>query len=278
MSATCFVLEESERPIGAFNPQVVPIIPLFAAGEEVAFFPKPRQRGPQRSRQAPEGPAQAASANADDVAEPIGAIADEEEGLCEADEADELAFWVDALAPELLQPPEPPMEEFEQPAPAPVAEAAAEAPPEPAAAGQIVEAPPPPQPAGAAAGPRRAAETFVAMRWGKIASYTSKGSFELVCRNPAHGKCVLARSAKARGAVPGRIPRGGRPLGLLAAWLENGHVASKEEHWSPELLHATKAAREAGRASIKNATNGPALLSYERPKAADLGEASEPDQ
>lgn len=73
VSATWFVLEGSERPIGALNPQVVPITPLFATGEEVAYFPKPRQQGPQRypakrPRQAPEGSAQAASANADHAA------------------------------------------------------------------------------------------------------------------------------------------------------------------------------------------------------------------
>lgn len=176
-----------------------------------------------------------------------------------------LALFLDEAPIALLQPAQAPVEEE----PTPIADASS------AQAHDAAPVPPPVPPPPEVPRVRGNAAVLVTFPWGRIAYYESKRSFEAVCRNPAHGKCVLTRSSRGRGGGPGVPPRGGRPLGLMAAWLLRGNVAGKGEHWAPANLHGDRSARRAGRNFIKAPAHGFALLSHERPKAD--GEGSEPE-
>ena len=69
-------------------------------------------------------------------------------------------------------------------------------------------------------------------------SFYSKGVFEAVCKNKLHGSCVASRTvSKIVDPELGR-PRGGRPLGVLAAWLSKHGCSSKSEHWDVENFTA----------------------------------------
>lgn len=192
----------------------------------------------------------------------------EAEGLApgvSAEVDDLLASFMDDASAAVLQPLVPPEEEHVEedrpPSGRPGSSNPAPAPPPPLAA---------PEPRA-----RSSASAMVALPFGKIAYYDSKKSFEAICRNPDHGKCVLTRSARGK-QVAGKPSRAGRPLGFMAAWLQKaGDLGSKEEHWSHEAMHPSRAERIAARATLKQLHEGPELLSFERPKAE--GERSEPE-
>lgn len=277
LSASWFMLEDSGRPIGDFVVDVVPIVPLAPlAQQSFDFYPRlARQRRPnryqaKRRKQAASGEQEQPAGGADKLSsDSDNDGGDASSAHVEADaEEDALNSFMAQFEEELLQ-------RFE-----PVDDVGAAA----ARAGEAApnalgpEAVPPPPPPLVVADDRRRnrAAATVVFRWGKIAFYESKSQFEVVCRNPAHGKCVLTRTSRSKARSVGQAPAGGRPLGFLAAWLDRGDVADKAAHWSPEVLRSSKAARSAGRAYIKDAAQGLALLAYERPKAAE-GEESEPD-
>ena len=112
---------------------------------------------------------------------------------------------------------------------------------------------------------------------GKISFYDSKNTFEAICRNPKHGKCVLSRTRNAaKSKDPNAVPKGGRPLGFLGAWLLQAHCETKAEHWSYANLRPSREARGGARNFIKKAHNGMDLLSKERPQKTEL-EDSEPE-
>lgn len=138
-------------------------------------------------------------------------------------------------------------------------------------------APPPPPIARAVAqqGRRRGAEVKNHVYGGSVSYYPSKNAFEAVCADPEQGRCVLTRTAKGKAGGGGNIPRGGRPIGFLAAWLSAGQdCATKEGHWKRERLERRHAERSALRRLIAETPDGVRLLSYERPQAP--GEDAEP--
>lgn len=141
------------------------------------------------------------------------------------------------------------------------------------------EAPPPPPPAAEAARLRQRGhgQAIVVFPFGRISYYASKHAFEAVCMIPEHGKCVLTRTSRARsGTEDHAIPKGGRPVGLLAAWLRRADQChTKDEHWTPELLRSLHADRLAGREFVRAAQTGEELLSLERPRKE--GEPEEPE-
>lgn len=188
---------------------------------------------------------------------------------------DDLSRFVDEASETLVQTLEPP----DRPGENPSDDVASEVHPiahAPSGASVMVP-PPPPPPEEELARARGRAAVAVIFPWGKIAYYASKNSFEAICRNPAHGKCVLTRSAKGKVSRAGKLPAGGRPLGFMASWLQQGHVGSKADHSSQSVMHAPLARRIAARNFVKGARFGADLLSYERPKAEDQGEGSEPE-
>lgn len=278
LSVSWYLLEESSRPLASFAPDIVPVVPLTFGASAVPFYPKQVKRRvnryPKRARQ-----------NANDEQPPL-ADDDGDDGIDEEaldqevpgiDDEHEREFgdFESALA-EVL---EEASAELLRPLAAEDEEDGAPPPQEQIAEGALEEdlAPPPPPPIAEARGPRGKAAVTVTFPHGKISYYASKNSFEAICRNPAHGKCVLTRTAKGKPGPAGKPPKGGRPLGFMAAWLQHSPVADKVMHWSPEFLHGSIEARTAGREFIKGAHFGAELLAHERSKAEDLGEGSEPE-
>lgn len=151
--------------------------------------------------------------------------------------------------------------------------AAADAAPPPAPPAPL--SPPVALAAAAQPGNRRGAEVTYYVPGGSISFYRSKNAFEAVCDHPAHGRCVLTRTARGKAAGGEGIPRGGRPVGFLAAWLSAGaDCATKADHWQPERLRNVQADRLALRQRIAETPEGARLLTYERAQSA--GEEVEP--
>lgn len=263
------------RLIGEWNVSTVPIVPL-GRHDEHKFFPAPRRGADKfaRKRARREG-------NADDDA-PGGAIqdvaGDESSGDGEGEEGEvppehdeehqeqsALGAYVDNAAELMAMPLEAPSEDA--PGQGPGAQAGPP-PQEPAAR-------PPPPPAENLV--RVGGAATVLFPSGRITFWPAGGKFEAICRNPAHGKCVLTRTHRAKqGLTPSGFPKGGRPLGLLAAWLlKADHTDSKEAHWSTDVLGSSFAEREAGRRFVETAPGGDMLLGLERPRAE--GEPAEPE-
>eukprot|EP00971_Amphidinium_carterae_P190589 3782324-Amphidinium_carterae.1 len=109
---------------------------------------------------------------------------------------------------------------------------------------------------------------------GRIAYHESKQGFEAVCTR--HPGCSLSRTARAKKRKSTGPPVGGRPLGLLAHWIQDTSATSKAEHKEPSrFLGYSVAAREAARADMLTRAGGTELQSYERPPAE--GEGLEPE-
>lgn len=278
-------LVESKRPVASVRPEVVPLEPLQDF-EPKCLRPTSRRRVPRH----PPGPGRAplqniappalddgvdarsessgeeATHGADDEeatdpefaalleearAVDLGADADEPAGRPAGVPEDSATLAVARLAHE--------------PAPA-VAEP-------PAAAAGAPEVPPPPPPLP---GRRKHATVTLHMPGGSVSFYESKGAFEAVCENIAHGRCVVTRTCKGRGVASTGFPRGGRPVGFLAAWLARGELlATKEDHWAAGVFEIPQHEREAVRTAIRDCgASGQTLLSCERGPAA--GEPAEP--
>lgn len=166
--------------------------------------------------------------------------------------------------------------------PPPQAGPSAEVPLPPSPSGVASTEPPPPPsepPASIAAsrqaGPRSKAAATVHIHEGRISYYPSKKSFEAVCGNADHGKCVLTRRNTASAAGSRSAPRGGRPLGFLCAWLSESHQPDKAAHWNFHALESLgHEDRLVHRTMLWAAEGGPELVSFERDLAA--GEAEEP--
>ena len=307
--AKWYQLEESERRIGDFKVGVVPIVPLVgAASDGVVLGEKPKRtisRYPRKKR-APARKADDLSAlrdaveNSHDV-EPsdhsgsggceddlgdadLGDVSDVDTPYIEGIGDDCLEALVAMSDEQLCQPCAPPPES------APLANgmsplgtsappaSAGVPPPSSSAAEAAFPVPAPPSPvAPARTGRRKKPAATATFPWGKISYYESnKGIFEATCWNPNHGKCVMTRSARALASSSrAPMPRGGRPCGFLAAWLELSCTADKAQHWSPEVMHTSREARRSAREALKATDAGRLLLSYERPRAVD--ETSEPD-
>lgn len=84
---------------------------------------------------------------------------------------------------------------------------------------------------------RGKSDAFCEFPNGIISFYKNKGDFEARCRCHRAERCVLTRQNVAYNdhAAPNDEPRGGRPLGLMVAWLARGECACKSDH--KESLH-----------------------------------------
>lgn len=136
--------------------------------------------------------------------------------------------------------------------------------------------------AGYADRPRGAGLYCTAFAGGSITFYpdkdaADKGRFQAVCGNIAeHGnRCRLTRT-KHEPKNADRTPAQGRPLGLLAAWLELSHapnVDTSADHLANACLINT-AARQAARGRLMMQESGALLAACER--ARREGEDDEP--
>ena len=109
-----------------------------------------------------------------------------------------------------------------------------------------------------------------------MAFYSSKGVYEAMCNNIAHGRrCVLTRSNQAYAASSSHVgpPRGGRPIGFLMAWLFNGHVPSRVDLAS-ESMTIDQDLRMLCGAQLRGHPDGEGLLIRQRIRVP--GEPHEP--
>ena len=269
-------VEESSRPIARFLPLVVPIVRLGDKTDQ-QVWPRARKRESKRAGQG----AAAAEGGTNEDSEPDEALVDEDKEPEEAEVGEASGLDEDRLERILEEAADLFFGSDEEGdlgdvAPAPPT------PPAPAPAGSSGDVPPPPAavaPEAIARGPMGRAAATVVLPNGRISFYADRGRFEAVCKckNPSHGKCVATRNNRGRpdrGAGPDAPPIGGRPLGMLSAWLALD-CPSKESHFLPGSFVFSPEERLAHRRALALLPGGPELLSHERDKVG--GEDSEPD-
>lgn len=289
ISVRWFELEDTARAIGAFALHTIPAFPMETdqgSGCDVPLWPPPSALPPRYPRRLAAGPAGV------EPAEPIeDAVADSEEVLDDVsgqeDEDGEQEEWVaelESMLDTMMGEDEADGAFFEQP-PAGLREdgppaVGAEPPARAAEEGPGPEAPPvddgAPAERGQEAGANRirpdgrkgGSEVTVVVPGGFVAFYANKQQFQATCDNPSHGSCKLTRTCRGSSAAPSAVPKGGRPVAFLAAWLANGeHVDSKAQHWDRALMNSSLEQRTRLRNMFKEVASGRQLLSYERPVA-----------
>ena len=126
-------------------------------------------------------------------------------------------------------------------------------------------------------GPMLPALAVVHLEGGRIAHHATKEAFEAVCSNKLHRGCNLSRTAKGRRQKGSERLVAGRPVDLLARWLQDHNtVDTKAAHKDlGRLVSYSLEERRACRRRVAAAHGGEALLSMEREQHD--GEASEPE-
>lgn len=123
-----------------------------------------------------------------------------------------------------------------------------------------------------------AAELNLTVEGGRILFYPSRGEFVAHCGNKDHGRCVLTRTryGKVPDDDPDAVPLGGRPLGMLLAWLACNGQDTKAGHWTVAALNRPLDERMYRRTLLMASDDPMAseLLGKERPLAD--GEPDEP--
>ena len=281
-----YELEEADRPVVSFRPDIVPIVPMQGCPEEVSVWPPPPRAAPRRPRGRGRG-----GAEVDAEGSPRDAVEDEPEvsdgdGGADADFGmDELeAIFIEAMEDGSFALPDDPQEGDEVDAPLPPPPL-----PPPAAPPLVVEAPdtggaasssdaPPPV---APLPPALDVAREVVVVWvelpgqGKITYYRKSGNFVAKCANRLHGKCELTRTTSAAPQKGRLFTIGGRPLGFMAAWLARGcDCVDKPAHWQHANFDNSLVARQEARAALGRTAQGRALLQQERDLAP--GEPEEP--
>lgn len=139
---------------------------------------------------------------------------------------------------------------------------------------------PPEQPQRKRAAPR-AAEATVWLSGGRLCFYKKYENFEAVCGNPAHGpNCIVRRTPNRKFAGEDGMPRGGRPPGMLAAWLSLAFACkTREEHkdkamWKEKF--GSQRHRERHREILSATEGGQKLLTFERRRDLISKEPEEP--
>ena len=136
------------------------------------------------------------------------------------------------------------------------------------------DAPPVAKAAGAVVrGPTRMADATITVEGGRISYYANKSTFEAVCGNHLHGRCVLSRTSRGRAGRGSRAA--GRPLAFLLCWLNLHECPSKSDHWEKTTWAFSHAERLAARNQLMETPGGPALAAFERPTRPDEGEEPE---
>lgn len=106
-----------------------------------------------------------------------------------------------------------------------------------------------------------------------LSFYESKKVFQAVCANPLHGRCVLTRVVPGSGVLASSSSQSSRRrpvLGLMAAWLNNNHQATKEGHWSADALAPSLESRRAARLLLHMTEGGEELFSFEGSRGGRL--------
>jgi hypothetical protein len=106
---------------------------------------------------------------------------------------------------------------------------------------------------------------------GRISFYLNKSDFEAVCANKAHGcgkRCVVTRRNTAyvvRGGYEGP-PVGGRPLGLLVAWLARSEICHTKDLHRAAIsdIEESFAVRFNARRSVQTLEGFATLVAFER--------------
>ena len=285
VTVTWYKVVDNKRPIARFQPNMVLAVPHDNLGTQ-RLRPS---KAPRAGRHPPvaaiqDGVADEAAAadetdaeqETDDEAAPEFDALDAEprdpelDDLLDAVMGFDFQFALESLGEEVAAPEEAVAGDLVPFAPG-VAASSGAAPP-----GLVVPAPPPPPPPPGQVGPRSAATVTYEVPGGSISFYESKGAFQAVCENKAHGRCVLTRTRNSKGVTSDGFPRAGRPVGFLAAWLAHSpETATKTEHWEAARFQNTHTERAALRATIvASGESGRLLVSCERPLAE--GEGPEP--
>ena len=146
--------------------------------------------------------------------------------------------------------------------------------------------PPPPGPGegggggGGGPGPRdglvfKPADCVVLTTYGRLVAYVGSGTLVAQCYD--HKSCTLSRTMLAS-RMPGRAASG-RPLGLLAAWLQaraRPGMDSKDAHKNPLVLaSSTLELRRRARIWMRTFPNGGALEAFERMRRPEEDEEPE---
>lgn len=275
----------NKRAIAEVRPSCVPIVPLLDLGESCLrprssrrvgrHPPQPRRPGDLEDAPGVLMDGEAGDDTTDDnrSEDDAGEIDQPDQELLDLlDEVADFAFASAGAGGAAAGVGEPPV--VDGPGSADAGDTGEVAPAAPPLAG---DAPPPPPPAAdQPAGVRGAATVTFLCPGGSVSFYPSKGSFQAICEHPGHNRCVLTRTCKSHGFTPDGLPKGGRPIGFLVAWLAAGEtMGTKAEHWSPAALRQDAGARAAMRRAVaESGVAGRLLLSCERP-AVD-GEPAEP--
>ena len=276
VSIRMYLLESTLRPIGSAAPTIVPLAPMPGFGKPIAI----RGTGSRQKKEAGAGiddlpPDADAPEGVDDVE-----LADPEDVVMEAlgDKSDPIDDVATVLA-----------ELYEAPTAAPILPPP---PPRPvqvggsSGSGSAGVAPPPPPPLPPPAEPPPAAGGDIEGRraqrgrakadprgtWaaaeelalGTIKVYTRNNNFVAECSAKDHTKCFLTRKRH----MDPRSGKGGQPLGLMMAWLEQGSEYEGEDAKGEHLALANEIGisfddRQRARDRLMEYPNGLLLASYE---------------
>jgi len=285
IEAKCYKVESAGRPIATYMLHPLPIVAMDGFEEWFRFWPRVRRRRPVGAMPANDNGSDAE--NSAEEGDPHNDHQPEEDVLPAAESGPE----VSGETLELLAPL---MDAYDAASACPVEGANS------AASGiggaeiqQESEADPqnpPPDPPGIRAAPERkhargrrarAGEVAIVVQGGIISYYASNGNFEARCLVHDDERCTMTRRGmNAAKRYRGKV--GGKPLGMLTAWLACGAMCeNKEQHHNkgtanrlsgPEELEFRKMCRR----SLADIDGGLALLEHER--ANDEGEESEPEK
>eukprot|EP00971_Amphidinium_carterae_P351553 6492163-Amphidinium_carterae.2 len=114
---------------------------------------------------------------------------------------------------------------------------------------------------------RSRADHVIHLEHGTIAYYASKKAFEATCAQASHRPCKLTRTSVGR--TKAGVTLGGRPVAMMAAWLEAGATLDcKALHWDVPSMTAqlSHAKRVAWRERLQNMPDAHSLLAQERPR------------
>jgi len=129
-------------------------------------------------------------------------------------------------------------------------------------------------------GLRGTADIALRVTGGVIRYYENKKAFTATCGNADHNRCVVTRTAQAAANASStniNVSAKGRPLGYLVAWLSmSDGCVDKAQHWSvdnaPDHAHRT-----ASRTELETNPSAAAAALLAKERAQRAGEGPEPN-